>query len=204
MSHRKSYRKILTSEGLIYLGNEELKLTIRNLSLTGLYAELSPGEKIRDINDVFMAISASARVDIYLKELQLAGEAEVVRAEVEGDTMLIALEFKNISYDVNDLLYKRRAYRKSMEAVGHIVLNGELLEFHTHNVSVDGMMIHVSKGVRVMDGTCTHFDFDKLGLKGETRIVWSEHERDGGTLLGLEYVRLENVEISGIPRFAGH
>ena len=188
---------------MIYLGGEELFLKIINLSVTGLFAELSPGKVIKDINDVFRAISSTARVDIYLQELKLAGEAEVVRAEVEGDKILIAVEFKNITYDVDDLLYKRKAYRKNMEEIGHIVLNGELLAFKTQNVSVEGMMVRVDKVIEIEDGAYTHFDFEELGLKGEIRIIWSEKDAEGGTYMGLEYVQLENIEIIGIPKFDG-
>jgi len=38
-------------------------------------------------------------IDLYLPEMRLNGEAEVVRADMEGDRIMLALEFKNISYD---------------------------------------------------------------------------------------------------------
>ena len=207
MSQRQSYRTRLAAKGLIFIGGEELELKVKNLSLTGLLAVLQTGKKIKNIKDVFGAISSSAMVDIYIKDLQLAGEAEVVRAEVEADEILIALEFKNITYNVNDLLYKRKAYRKNMESIGHIVVGSGFYVFNTRNVSVYGMMIHIAQKLEVEIGLVTQFDFEELGIKGEIRVVWSEIEQDqeeeaGGTLIGLQYLHLENTELLNIPRFA--
>lgn len=201
MSNRQSYRTKLSSKGLVFLGDEELEINIINLSLTGLFAELLPGNKIKNIQDVFNAISTSAIVDMYLPELRLAGEAEVTRAESHEGIIQIGLEFKNIAYEVSDLLYKRKAYRKTMSAKGHIVLRGGLHTFETRNVSVDGIMIYLDKVFDIPEGHVTQFDFEELGLKGKIKVVWCDKIEDDSTLMGLQYVSMQNVDNLGLPKF---
>lgn len=201
MSERQSYRTNLRSGGLVFLGEEELEMKIKNLSLTGLLVEICPGEKIKTIQDVFNAISSSAIVDLYLPELQLAGEAEITRAEKHDGVIQLGLEFKNISYEVSDLLYKRKAYRKIMTAKGHIVLRGGLHTFETRNVSVDGIMIYLDKPFDVPEGHVTEFDFDELGLRGKIKVVWCDKLENGATLMGLQYVSMQNIEHLKLPKF---
>ncbi len=200
-SHQRYYRKNLTSQGLIFLGGEELNISVRNLSITGLLAELEDNDSIKSIKDLFEAIKASPKVDIYLPEMHLMGDAEVVRADLIDGTIYLAIEFRNISYDVDDVLYKRTAYRKNMVAPGLIVLNGEKHSFTTRNVSVYGLMIHIAKKVEVETGTVTVFDFKRLDLRGEIKIAWVEESEEGGTYMGLEYVHMEKTDIKGIPEF---
>ncbi len=198
----RHYRKRLMSQGLIYLGEEELEITIKDLSLTGILAELRADQVSSDIKEIFNALLASTVVDMYLPEMRLAGEADVVRVDIFDGHILIALNFKNVTYDVNNQLYKRKAYRKSMTDSGKILLDGDYREFNAVNVSVDGLMIKLAESIAVEAGEITVFEFERLELKGEIKVVWVENAEDGGLLIGLKYVRMENTAVKGIPRFA--
>ncbi|MDO9269974.1 MAG: PilZ domain-containing protein [Methylobacter sp.] len=198
----RPYRKNLMSHGLIYMGEEEQEITIKDLSLTGVLAELKPDQAGRDVKDIFNMLSASTTIDLYLPEMRLAGEAEVVRVDMLNNHILLALEFRNVTYDVDNQLYKRKVHRKNMTASGRILLNGAYREFNTVNVSVDGLMVTLAESVAVEAGEITVFEFERLGLDGEIKVVWVEHTADAGTLLGLQYVHMEKTEIKGIPRFA--
>lgn len=198
----RSYRKNLMSHGMIYLGGEELEITIKDISLTGLLAHLKCGKTNRDAKDIFNSLSVSTMVDLYLPDMRLAGEAEVVRVDIFNENILLALEFKNVSYDANDQLYKRKAYRKNMATPGKILLNDEYWVFDTVNVSVDGLMINIDEPVDVKAGGITVFIFEHLELKGEVKVIWVEHNAETGTLIGLQYVHMEKIAIKGVPRFA--
>ncbi len=199
----RPYRKNLTSYGLIYMGGEEREISIKDLSLTGVLAEVKCDQvNSRDVKDIFNMLSASTTIDLYLPEMRLAGEAEVVRVDMLSDHMSLALEFRNISYDVDNQLYKRKVHRKNMKAPGKILLNGEYREFTTVNVSVDGLMVNLVEAIDVKAGEVTVFEFDQLGLDGEIKVIWAERTADTGTLLGLQYVHMEKTAIKGIPRFA--
>ncbi len=54
LQNRKHYRKSLTSRGLIFMDGQELEISVCNLSITGLLAELEVSEGVKDIKDVFL------------------------------------------------------------------------------------------------------------------------------------------------------
>lgn len=194
-------RKNLMSRGLIYLGGEERGIRIKNISITGLLAELYGKAGAADVREIFDALLLSTLVDIYLPELKLAGEAEVTRVDLKADHVLIALEFKNVAFEIDNLLYKRKAYRKNIPGPGFILLGGKIYEFEAVNVSVDGLMARIDEKVIVEEGLITSFEFKRLDLEGEIEIVWVDPIADDGTLLGLQYRQLKKLPIQGIPRF---
>ncbi|MDD5322343.1 MAG: PilZ domain-containing protein [Methylococcales bacterium] len=198
----RPYRKNLMSHGIIYLGEEEHDITIKNLSINGALAELNSNREDIDIKYIFNTLLVSTMMDLYLPEMRLAGEVEMVRAEMENGHILIALEFKNMTYDVDKELNKRKAYRKNMPGVGKILLNNEYHEFTAVNVSVDGLMISLPETIRVEEGTISRFEFKRLELEGEVKVIWIDIIPENRTLMGLQYVHLENKAIKGIPRFA--
>jgi len=199
----RPYRKNLMSHGLIYMGGEEQEITIKDLSLTGMLAELKCDQAGgKGAKEIFNLLSASTTIDLYLPEIRLAGEAEVVRLDMQDGHIFLALEFKSVAYDADNQLYKRKAYRKNMTAPGKILLNDEYRNFKTVNVSVDGLMINLAESLDVEVGQITVFEFEQLELDGEVKVMWVERTADGGTLLGLQYVHMEKTTIKGIPRFA--
>jgi hypothetical protein len=198
----RPYRKNLLSHGIIYMGEEEHDITIKNLSINGALAELKSKGKDIDIKYIFNKLLGSTILDIYLPDMRLAGEVEVTRVDMEGDDILLALEFKNMAYDVDKELNKRKAYRKNMSGLGKILLNDEYHEFNVVNVSVDGLMICLPEAISVEDGTISQFEFKRLELEGEAKVIWTDVIPDSRTLMGLQYLHMENKAIKGIPRFA--
>ncbi|KAF3979697.1 MAG: PilZ domain-containing protein [Methylococcales symbiont of Iophon sp. n. MRB-2018] len=199
---KRPFRKNLISYGLLYIGGEELGVSVRNLSITGVLVELENNSSINNINDVFVSIKESSLVDIYLPEMRLAGGAEVVRADMVDGHVYLAIEFRTVSYDVDNVLYKRKAYRKEMTAPGQIIFNGNKYKFFSKNVSVDGVMILLNEYIDVDDGTITIFDFKRLQLRGEVEVAWVGHADTHSTLMGLQYVQMKKEDIIGIPRFS--
>ncbi|TPQ25273.1 PilZ domain-containing protein [Methylomonas koyamae] len=200
-TENRAYRKSLASHGLLYLGQEEHEILVLNLSITGVLTLLKVKPSFAGIKDIFRALQVSPIVDFYLPEINLAGEAEVVRAESVDAGFQIAIEFRNLTYDVDSLLYRRRAYRKSISAAGHIVFNDTDYAFNTENVSIDGIMIRMLGRIEVEEGTVTSFDFQELGEEGEAKVVWVEYD-DISTLMGLQYLHLRRGEIVGVPKFS--
>jgi hypothetical protein len=198
----RPYRKNLMSHGLIYMGEEEHGVTIKNLSINGVLAELNSNREDIDIKYIFNSLLVSTIIDMYLPEMRLAGEAEVVRADIEDGRILLALEFKNIAYDIDQNLNKRKAYRKSMPGPGKVILNGKYRIFNTVNVSVEGLMICLSEAISVEVGTITWFEFKRLELEGEVKVIWADRISNDQTLIGLQYANMEKIAVRGIPRFA--
>ncbi len=199
----RSYRKNLKLNGLIYFGGQEQNITVKNLSITGLLAELSSDEKVPpNINDIFNTLKSSTIVDVFLPEMNLTGEVEVIRVDMVSNHILLALEFKNISFESDNFLYSRREYRKRMQGSGRILINGKYHDFKTVNVSVVGLMIQLNEKIDIEEGSITQFNFDQLDLNGEIKVIWVEHLADNLTLVGLQYLNMENTVIKGVPRFA--
>jgi hypothetical protein len=197
----RPYRKNLKLKGLIYFGGEEQEILVKNLSITGILVELSSKTSSTDIKTIFNNLKLSTTLDIYLPELRLVGEIEVIRVDMQKDTILLASEFKNVSFEVDPFHYHRKAYRKRLPAPGKILLNGKYHTFTTVNVSVDGLMIRLDKKIDLQEGAVTLMEFKQLDLYGEIKIVWVEHTGDNETIAGVKYVNLENTSIKGIPRF---
>ncbi|MDP3902545.1 MAG: PilZ domain-containing protein [Methylococcaceae bacterium] len=197
----RPYRKSLAEHGLIYLGGEEREVVIKNISLTGLLVELFCEDEPLEIKDIYNAIAASPVLDFYLPELRLAGEVDVVRVDIEESHILMALAFKYVSHDVDNLLYRRKAYRKMMTAPGKILIDGDFTEFETVNVSVDGFMIRINKDIEVPVNAVTTFQFKLLDLEGAVKVIWIDRG-ESSTLMGLQYMHMEKTHIQGIPVFA--
>jgi len=198
---KRPYRKSLAEHGLIYLGGEEREVVIKNISLTGLLVELFCEDEPIEIKDIYNAIAASPVLDFYLPELRLAGEVDVVRVDIEESHILMALAFKYVSHDVDNLLYKRKAYRKMMTAPGKILIDGDFTEFETVNVSVEGFMIRINKNIEVAVDAVTTFQFKILDLEGAVKVIWIDRG-ESSTLMGLQYMHMEKTHIQGIPVFA--
>lgn len=200
----RAFRKNLRLQGLIFLNGEERSINVKNLSITGLLAELDQKKGAeKDIKEIFNSLKSSTLVDIFIPSMRLAGEMEMVRADTKKDNLLIAMEFKSVSYDVEDFIYRRKVYRKKMPGSGRILLNGAHHPFTAVNVSVEGLMIRLNETITMEQiGTKARFQFEKLGMTGEAHVVWLEHPHANETLIGLSYVHLEHDEPDGIPRFA--
>lgn len=199
---KRPHRRNITSHGLIYLSGEEQGITIKNISITGVLAELRSYNNNNDIKKIFDSLLISTIIDLYLPELRLAGEAEVIRVDLKDDHLLIALEFKNVTFEVDNLLYKRKAYRKNMPGPGQILLGGKYHEFDAVNVSVEGLMIRLDEKITVEEGIVTIFEFKRLDLAGEIKVIWVDPIADEGTLIGLQYVHMAKMAVKGIPTFS--
>ena len=202
LQSRQNYRKKLSSVGFLFMRGIEHEIIIRNLSISGLLVELEVNSDLINIHDVFDEINHSTVVDLFIPEMRLAGEADIVRVDKVENVIYMGLEFKNINFDVDQLLYKRKVYRKNMTAPGQIVFAGQPYQFKTRNVSVDGLMIHIEDSVTVEVGTVATFEFPKLSLQGEAKVIWVEYNQNDGVLMGLKYMHMGKNEIKGIPAFA--
>jgi hypothetical protein len=184
------------------MGEAEHKVTVKNISISGLLVHIDSHDI--DIKYVFNQLHLSTMIDFYLPEMHLAGEAQVVRADIEEEEfILLALEFKNVAFDIDENLNKRKVYRKSMTDPGKILISGHYYEFTTINVSAEGLMIFLCQEIPVKVGEITRFEFERLGLEGQIKVIWVDAIYDGRTLIGLEYVHLKkNTLKKRVPRFA--
>jgi hypothetical protein len=198
-SAKRSYRKNLVTSGLIYINGEEREVSVSNISMTGISVQFGCVDGAENsFNDNLI----TKIIDFYLPHLRLVGSAEIVRVSKQEGRVSLALKFKDISYDIDSLLYKRKVYRKNLSISGRILLNNRYVDFQTVNVSVEGLMVRLTEVANVAEGITTQFEFANLSLKGEVQVVWVDSDSKGGTLLGLKYINMNTDKIKGIPRFS--
>jgi hypothetical protein len=155
---QRAYRKKLITSGLVYINDEEQEVSVINISLTGALVQLTRPENPESLID---DASASKIIDFYLPKLRLAGTAEVVRVNGSGRYDSLALKFKEISYNVDNVYYKRKVYRKNMAVAGKILLNNKQYDFQAINVSVEGLMIRLAETIIIAQGITTAFEFKR-------------------------------------------
>lgn len=200
-SQARSYRKVLTSNGLIYIGGNEYEVVMRNLSITGVLVELNMQMSNVEMKKFLNVLSVSTAIDFYLPELRLAGEASIARVETENaDQILLALEFIHVAYDVDKALYTRKAYRKNATVPGRILLNAQYHDFISVNVSLDGLMIRLDESIQVEEGLVTQLEFEKLSLKGKVKLIWIDTIPGAETLIGLQYVKMKKDDQKEVSR----
>ena len=91
---RENYRKKLSMTGLLFMGGVEHEMKVQNVSITGILVTIEPSAQVNDEHDIFLIMKESSLVDFYVRRLNLAGEAEVVRVDMEGGAILIGMEIR--------------------------------------------------------------------------------------------------------------
>jgi hypothetical protein len=183
------------------MGEEEHNVSVKNISINGLLVQLNSIRDDVDIKYIFNHLRVSTMIDIYLPEMRLAGEVQIVRADMEGDHILLALEFRNMAFEIDERLNRRKAYRKNMSNVGKILLKEHYIEFTTVNVSLEGLMIQILEPVVVEEGIATNFQCKQFELEGKVEVIWVDAGSKEETLIGLKYIHLEKNTLK-LPRFA--
>ncbi|KJV05533.1 PilZ domain-containing protein [Methylocucumis oryzae] len=140
-------------------------------------------------------------VDIFIPELQLSGEAEVVRLGKQSDGELeLALQFKALDCQFGKWPNKRMSYRKTLKDQGRIIFNRKCYRFFSSNASVAGLMIQIPEVVSIKPGTVTLCEFRRLMLNCKVKVVWVQQEGNA-TVLGLQYLNIEKERVKGVPHF---
>ena len=198
---RENYRENVSMAGWLFMAGVEHKMQIHNLSISSVLASIEPTAVIKNEQDIFKIMQDSSLVDIYIKTLSVAGEAEIVRVEMKDNRILISMEFKQVVYNAESLLYKRKVYRKNMDTPGKILIFDTVYNFIACNVSVTGLMIRIPDKIDLQEGVLTEIKFDNLQIHGKAVVIWAEQVENDGTLIGLEYKRMKKADLSSIPKF---
>jgi hypothetical protein len=132
---QRAYRKNLITNGLVYINGEEQEVSVINLSMTGALVQLNCTAMAESlVNEALV----SKIIDFYLPKLRLAGTAEVVRVHGSGRSNSFALKFKEISYNIDNLLYHRKVYRKICRWTGkfYSIITTMIFRVSTYQLTV--------------------------------------------------------------------
>jgi hypothetical protein len=193
-------RETLHGLGWLCIGSVEHQISLLNVSLTGILAELEYNDQVPDYYELLKSLQAAPLIDFYLPDMRLAGEAVVVRVESIKCGFQIGIEFRNLTSNIDELLYKRRVFRKNLIPHGQIFFNDGHYVFNTESVSVYGMVIRILNRIDFEIGRVTRFEFKQLDLQGEVQIIWGDRDYNS-TLLGLQFLHKARGALADVKQF---
>jgi c-di-GMP-binding flagellar brake protein YcgR len=190
---RKEYRKSFTSNGSIYLGGEKLYFKGYDISVRGMQIELTQGTLVQNVSDVAQIIESNSTAEIYVDELRLTGEVELIWVREDEEKILIGLEFRDVMHNAEKLWRKRRFYRKKLVKTGSLILQDQEIDFECLDFSIDGMRLRVAEQNNeiVKAGAEAKIVSDQLGLEALAKIVWVNRNEDDEIIYsGLRYLEI--------------
>jgi len=188
---RKEYRKSFTSNGSIYLGGEKLHFKGYDISVRGMQIELTQGTLVQNVSDVAQIIESNSTAEIYVDELRLTGEVELIWVRDDEDKILIGLEFRDVMHNAEKLWRKRRYYRKNLVKTGVLIIKDREMDFECKNFSVEGLCLRVTshEDTKILARDNAKVISEQLSLDALAKIVWvNRNEDDELITLGLRYL----------------
>ncbi|WP_305908224.1 PilZ domain-containing protein [Methylomarinum sp. Ch1-1] len=191
---RKEYRKNLTSSGQLAIAGEILDFKSYDVSLKGLMVEVCPGEFLAKLEDFQALLPDNNRVEIYVKELKLSGEAFIVWVRGgQGGKIQLGLEYGDIEHNAQKLWLRRKAYRRTKPFSCLMMLDHSKVETLGLNMSTDGLAVSGDlKGYDIKVG-----DVVKLKISGQSiskaiaKIIWINESGDDRLTVGLRYLGID-------------
>lgn len=189
---RKNYRKSYTSSGQLYVGGELLDFRSYDISVKGILIEILPGLLLTEIGDFETLIEENNSVEIFVKDLFLTGEAQIVWAKLDNGKIMLGLEFRNVNYKAEKLWRKRNYFRCRKNFSGYLMIDDRKVEFEGVNVSVDGLAMQLDHIDNMLTpGYLIKLLVNDIGVKGVGKIVWVNTTDEMTSTLGLKYLTME-------------
>lgn len=193
---RKEYRKNFTSSGKLRLAGETLDFISHDVSVNGILIEIMPGRLLSTYDDFASFINENSNAEIFVKDLMLTGEVEIIWIREKEAKVLMGLEFRHVIYNADRIWIKRQYYRKAQSFSGFLMIKNQRVEFEGKNVSVDGLMIFVKNtNENLHSNAVVSLYSESLQMKAMAKICWIQPEQESegsGALLGLRYLTGEN------------
>ena len=187
---RKEYRKNFNSSGQLHLAGETLEFMSHDVSVNGILIEVKPGRLLASFDDFEKFLKENAKAELFVKDLMLTGEAEVMWVRNEDGKIIMGLEFREVMHNAERLWLKRQYYRKEQAFSGYLIMNNRRIDFEGLNVSVDGLMIYLKESNECFaKGSVTRLFSEALHIKALAKICWVKKEgQGGGIFIGLRYL----------------
>jgi len=180
--------------GYILVGNEELSISVVNISLTGFLANIEPTVLMPTVRELFQGISEHKFIEFNLVELNISGICTTVWSKTVEGRFLTGFEFYDSKYDSSVMKSKRRFYRSGRTLTGVIEHNGLNYNFTTANTSHLGMMALVNGSAEFNKNDKVQFEITGKKMFGIAKVVWFKYDVQGvNALAGLEFVTVSNV-----------
>lgn len=104
---QRPYRESVKLPGFLRLINQEFPITVKNISITGVLVELQSKKDSEEyLKDIFSALHVSTLVDFFIPALQMAVEAQLVRADIDSENLLLGLEFNEVHHHAKGFIFR--------------------------------------------------------------------------------------------------
>lgn len=190
---RKEYRKKYTSSGQLHLAGETLDFISLDVSVNGILIEVMPGRMLSRYADFEAYMKENSIAEIFVKDLMLTGEVEIIWLREEDGKILMGMEFHDVMYNADRLWLKRQFYRKEQLFSGYLLIDEKRIDFEGKNVSMDGLMIHLPvKTEALVENAVVNLFSDVLSIKALAKICWIKEEPEiKSVYIGLRYLTSE-------------
>ncbi|MGR9043831.1 MAG: PilZ domain-containing protein [Gammaproteobacteria bacterium] len=187
---RKEYRKNFSSSGQLHMAGETLDFISHDVSVKGISIEVVPGRLLSDYADFEAYIKENTLVEVFVEELMMTGDAEVIWLRNDQGKILMGLEFHDVIYNADRLWLKRQFYRKEQTFSGFLLIKDRRIEFEGKNVSIDGLMIFLNElDEGLVQNAVVRLFSEQLKIKAMAKICWIKEEMEPkGYYLGLRYL----------------
>ncbi len=186
---RKEYRKSFNSSGQLYVAGEFLDFIGYDVSVKGILVEVVPGSLLSGIDDFDALLKENNSAEIYVKDLMLTGETDIVWAKLENGKIMLGLEFRDVMYNAKKLWRKRRTYRSKNKFSGYLIADKKSIDFQGLNLSVDGMALKLDQPESSLEpGKMIKFQVHGTDSSGVAKIVWINADDPDSCVLGLKYL----------------
>ncbi len=200
---RKEYRKIFTSSGQIYIAGELLNFIGYDISVKGIQVEILPGIYLSEAEDFENLLKENATAEIFVKDLMLTGEVDVVWVNSSQDGIMLGLEFRDVIYNAEKLWHKRRYYRKCKNGIGSLIHNDDnrKTSFESINVSTDGIMVYLIEppAFEIYVGVVVKILLLDLNIQAVAKVAWMDSQAK--TTMGLRYLQVEGAQAISCEKY---
>lgn len=187
---RKEYRKNFNAPGQLNVGGETLHFNCYDVSVKGAMIEVLPGNLLTTVQDFENLLSEDNRAEVYVDELNLAGEVRVVWVRQERNRIMMGLEFQSVVHHAAKLWLKRRGYRKTEPFSAELFVDKDRLHIEGINRSMKGLCVRLQvqhPGIKI--DAPVKLQIKEFGMAALGKVAWIE-EVDEGAIVGLQILSI--------------
>lgn len=197
---KRDYRTHLSAQGMIFLDGKDFDCTIVDISTSGAKIEIKPGQYFKNSMVLAEIINVGDVTAFFNKEMHFDGTIEIVRKELINNILYVSLIFSDIFYGLEHLSYRRGHYRQECRSAGHIMLNEEIYEVVSLNLSHSGMKIILFEAFEINVKDEIIVNFKHLNVQGKAVVIWYSEEVEH-RLIGVEFTQMTKLN-ENIPSFS--
>lgn len=187
---RKEYRKKFNAAGQLHVGGETLQLNCYDVSVKGAMVEIIPGDLLTSADDFTSLLAENRRAEIFVDDLLLSGEVDIVWVKQDGDKIMMGVEFHNVIHNAHKLWRKRQTYRKEQPFTAELFIDKDRFHVDGINCSTDGICLRMTvKHPSLQPNAFVKLKVKQFGLNALGKIVWIKDDNES-TVLGLRIITL--------------